>query len=131
MALAKMSALGSRAQPSQVNDRPYHGVEEKTMLPSHFQASKETITRLMSIAAGLGLKGYELGDKVNEFKQNEAKMINQQGLKAQIDYIFESFGPEGIEKAAEEIRNVLLDYAKAGQIKIGRASCRERVSDYV
>ena len=86
------------------------------MLPSHFQASKETITRLMSIAAGLGLKGYELGDKVNEFKQNEAKMINQQGLKAQIDYIFESFGPEGIEKASEEIRNVLLDYAKAGQI---------------
>jgi hypothetical protein len=86
------------------------------MLPSHFQASKETIARLMSIAAGLGLKGYELGDKVNEFKQNEAKMINQQGLKAQIDYIFESFGPEGIEKASEEIRNVLLDYAKAGQI---------------
>lgn len=88
------------------------------MLPSHIQASKEPITRLLSIASGLGLKGYELEEKVNEFKRNEAKMINQQGLKAQIDYVFETFGPtpEGIEKASEEIRNVLLDYAKAGQI---------------
>jgi len=88
------------------------------MLPSHIVAVKGTIERLMVIAKSLGLKGYELEEKVNEFKQNEAKMINQQGLKAQIDYVFETFGPtpEGQEKAAEEVRNVLMDYAKAGML---------------
>ena len=88
------------------------------MLPSHIVAIKGTIERLLVIAKSLGLKGYELEEKVNEFKQNEAKMINQQGLKAQIDYVFETFGPtpEGQEKAAEEVRNVLMDYAKAGML---------------
>lgn len=88
------------------------------MLSSHQVAIKGTVEKLLAIAKSLGLKGYELEEKVNEFKQNEAKMINQQGLKAQIDYIFETFGPtpEGQEKAAEEVRNVLMDYAKAGML---------------
>lgn len=88
------------------------------MLSSQKVAIKDVLDKLQAIAKALGLKGYELEEKVNEFKMNEAKLINQQGLRAQMEYVFETFGPspEGVEKAAEEIRNVLLDYAKAGQV---------------
>jgi hypothetical protein len=95
------------------------------MLSSHHVAIKDTLEKLLRISKELGLKGYELEEKVTEFKLGEAKLINQQGLRAQMEYVFETFGstPEGIDKAAEEVRNVLLDYAKAGQV-IRCTQCR-------
>jgi phosphoribosylcarboxyaminoimidazole (NCAIR) mutase len=59
------------------------------LMPSHSVAIKVTVEKLLAAAKALGLKGYELEEKVKEYKENEAKLINQQGLKAQIEYIFE------------------------------------------
>lgn len=88
------------------------------LMPSHSVAIKSTVEKLLVIAKSLGIKGYELEEKVKEYKDNEAKLINQQGLKAQMEYIFETWGPtpEGQDKAAEEIRTVLMDYSKAGML---------------
>jgi hypothetical protein len=88
------------------------------LMPSHSVAIKGTVERLLQIAKELGLRGYELEELVKQFKENEARLINQQGLKAQMEYVFETFGPtpEGQDKASEDIRNVLMDHAKAGML---------------
>jgi len=95
------------------------------MMPSHMQAVKGTVDRLLAIAKTLGLRGYELEELVKQYKENEAKLINQQGLKSQMEYVFETWGSsaEGQDKAAEEIRNVLMDNAKAGML-VRCTTCR-------
>ena len=88
------------------------------LLPSQRQVILKAAEDLLRDVKDCGLGGSEFEERVEELKAAEARLINQEGAAAQLEYIITSYGlsPEAMDKARQDIKEVIMDFAPKGKL---------------
>lgn len=80
--------------------------------------AEREVSELLALAADVGIGPEDFSEEVERLKREEAALVNQAGLRRQLEYIFGTYGPavEMVRRAKKAIMDNMKDYAPPGKL---------------